>query len=60
MNIKIYTHLHSKGVRGIPQHFGLFIDDKPDDDEEGPYALIMTYAGESLFHRESMVDRSVK
>jgi hypothetical protein len=57
---KIYTHLHSKGVRGICQHVGLFIDDEPDDDEEGPYALIMTYAGESLFRRESMVDTPVK
>jgi predicted Ser/Thr protein kinase len=57
---KIYTHLHSRGVRGIPQDFGLFVDDELVDDVEGPYALIMTFAGDSLFRRESNVDSSVK
>jgi len=56
----IYTHLHAKGVHGIPQDFGLFVDDEPVDDEEGPYALIMAFAGDSLFRRESKVDSSVK
>jgi hypothetical protein len=49
---KMYSHLHSKGVQGIPQDFGLFVDDELVDDGEGPYALIMSFAGESLFRRE--------
>jgi len=56
---KIYSRLHSQGVRGIPHDFGLFVDDEVVDDEEGPYALIMSFAGDSLFRRES-VSKAVK
>ena len=44
----IYTHLHSQGVRGIPWIFGLFIDDELVEGNQGPFALVMTFAGTSL------------
>ena len=57
---QIYSHLHSKGVRGIPQDLGLFVDDELVEDGEGPYALIMTFAGVSLHNRIADVLPSVK
>jgi hypothetical protein len=57
---ELYSHLISKGVRGIPLDFGLFVDDEIDDDTEGPYALVMAFAGLSLFGREKLATPSVK
>jgi hypothetical protein len=57
---QLYSHLHSKGVRGIPRDFGLFVDEELLDGMEGPYALIMTYAGVSLSAREKRASDPVK
>jgi hypothetical protein len=57
---KLYTHLNSMGVKGIPRAFGLFIDDELVDGNEGPYALIMAFAGHSLFGRETEIVPSVQ
>jgi serine/threonine protein kinase len=57
---RVYSHLHSKCVQGIPCDIGLFVDEEPLLGTEGPYALVMTYAGISLFHRSSLVSDSVK
>jgi hypothetical protein len=57
---RLYSHLHSKGVRGIPKEFGLFVDEELVEGGEGPYALIMSFAGQSLFRRSSPVDDSAK
>jgi hypothetical protein len=48
---RIYTHLRSKGIKGVPRCFGLFVYDGAIDDSEGPYALIMSFAGDSLHGR---------
>jgi hypothetical protein len=48
---EIYCRLLSKGVlRGITTTLGLF-----DDTEAGPCALVMLYAGESLFDKPERV-----
>jgi hypothetical protein len=57
---RIYTHLHAKGVKGIPQNIGLFVDDELVDDGEGPYALIMTFAGDTILHHGSNIAPAVK
>lgn len=63
---RIYSHLHSKGVSGIPQNYGLFEDEDDEllDDEdgryEGPYALILSFAGVSLWRQGSDSPFSVK
>lgn len=57
---RVYSHLHSKGVQGIPQDFGLFVDVESVDGDEGPYALITAFAGESLFHQGTKVIPSVR
>jgi predicted Ser/Thr protein kinase len=57
---RVYTHLHSKGVQGIPRDIGLFVDEEPLLGAEGPYALIMSYAGVSLFGRSKRALDSVK
>ena len=58
---RIYSHLHSRRVQGIPYDIGLIVD---EDDHlfgaEGPYALVMTYAGVSLFRRGELASDSVK
>jgi hypothetical protein len=56
----IYTHLHSKGVQGIPWDFGLFVDDELVDDGEGPYALVMTFTRDMLLCQGSDVVPSLK
>ena len=48
----IYRYLNSKGVKGIPTVLGLFIN--PEDD--GPSALILTHAGESLYNRTASIE----
>jgi hypothetical protein len=48
---RIYMHLRSKGVKGIPRCFGLFEYDGAIEDSEGPYALIISFAGDSLHGR---------
>ena len=55
----IYSRLHSQNVQGIPQDLGLFVDEELVDGSEGPYALIMTFAGSSL-SPETDIPRSVK
>jgi hypothetical protein len=57
---EVYSILHSKGVEGIPRVIGLFIDEEPLLGAEGPYALVMTYAGTSLFNRSIHASDSVK
>jgi len=57
---RIYSHLHSRGVKGIPRDIGLFIDEERLLGAEGPHALVMTYAGVSLFGRCKLVSDSVK
>ena len=56
----VYSILHSKGVQGIPCDIGLFVDEEPLLGTEGPYALVMTYAGTSLFERSIHTSDSVK
>ena len=45
---RIYSYLHSKGVQGIPRNIGLFVDQELLLGAEGPYALVMSYAGRSM------------
>jgi hypothetical protein len=48
----IYRHFNSKGVEGIPTALGLFIN--PEDN--GPSALILTHAGESISNRTANIE----
>jgi hypothetical protein len=48
---QVYSRLHSRGVQGIPRDIGLFVDEEPLLGAEGPRALVMSYAGVSLFGR---------
>ena len=57
---RVYSHLHSRGVEGIPRVIGLFVDEEPLLGAEGPHALVMTYAGVSLFRRYKLASDSVK
>ena len=57
---RIYSHLHSRGVQGIPYDIGLFVDEDLLLGAEGPYALVMTYAGVSLYRRNEPASDSVK
>jgi hypothetical protein len=66
---RIYSHLRSRDVQGIPRVIGLFVDKDPliGTEEphpmlgtEGPYALVMTYAGVSLFRRDTLASDSAK
>ena len=57
---RVYSHLHSKGVQGIPRDIGLFVDEEPLLGAEGPYALVMTYAGVSLFRRHNLASDLIK
>jgi hypothetical protein len=57
---RIYSHLHSRGVQGIPYDIGLFVDEDLLLGAEGPHALVMTYAGVSLFRRNELASDSVK
>ena len=57
---RIYSHLHSRDVQGIPRVIGLFVDEDRLLGGEGPYSLVMTYAGVSLFHRNTLASDSAK
>ena len=57
---RIYSLLHSRDVQGIPRVIGLFVDEELLLGAEGPHALVMTYAGESLFRRDTPVSDSAK
>ncbi len=57
---RVYSYLHFKCVQGTPRDIGLFVDEEPLLGTEGPYALVMTYAGVSLFRRSSLASDSVK
>ncbi|KAI0281843.1 hypothetical protein BGY98DRAFT_178108 [Russula aff. rugulosa BPL654] len=57
---RVYSHLHSRGVQGIPRDIGLFVDGELLLGAEGPYALVMTYAGVSLFRRQTLALDSAK
>jgi hypothetical protein len=57
---QIYLHLHSRDVQGIPRVIGLFVDEELLLGAEGPHALVMTYAGVSLFHRHMLTSDSAK
>jgi hypothetical protein len=52
----LYCHLKFKKVRGIPRVFGLFVDTELVDGDEGPHALVMTFAGHSLVGRENDIN----
>jgi serine/threonine protein kinase len=52
----VYSHLHSRGVRGIPHDIGLFVDEEPLLGAEGPYALATSYAGVSLSRSKDASD----
>ena len=57
---RVYSHLHSRGVEGIPRVIGLFVDEEPLLGAEGPHALVMTYAGVSLFRSYALASDSAK
>jgi tRNA A-37 threonylcarbamoyl transferase component Bud32 len=57
---RIYSHLRSRGVQGIPCVIGLFVDEEPLLGAEGPHALVMTYAGVSLFRSYALASDSAK
>ena len=57
---EVYSILYSKEVEGIPRDIGLFVDEEPLLGAEGPYALVMTYAGTSLLNRSMHTSDSVK
>jgi hypothetical protein len=57
---QVYSHLHSRGVQGIPRDIGLFVDEEPLLGTEGPCALVMSYAGVSLFGRSKHALDSAK
>jgi hypothetical protein len=57
---RIYSHLRSRNVQGIPHDIGLFVDEEPLLGAEGPYALVMTYAGVSLSRRDMLASESAK
>ncbi len=57
---RIYSHLHSRRVQGIPYVIGLFVDEDLLLGSEGPHALVMTYAGVSLFRRNELASGPVK
>jgi serine/threonine protein kinase len=57
---QIYSRLHSRGVQGIPLDIGLFVDEELLLGAEGPYALVMSYAGVSLFGRLKHASNPVK
>ena len=52
--------MHSRDVQGIPSVIGLFLDEELLLGAEGPHALVMTYAGESLFRRDALASGSAK
>jgi hypothetical protein len=57
---QLYSHMNSKGVRGIPQSLGLFVGSDCDGGANAPYALVMTYAGVTLFGQKVKSSPSVK
>jgi hypothetical protein len=57
---QVYSHLRSRGVQGIPRDIGLFVDEEPLLGAEGPCALVMSYAGDSLFGRSKHTSDSAK
>ena len=57
---RLYSHMNSKGVAGIPQSLGLFVSTDCDDGAEAPYALVMTYAGVTLFDEKEEISPTVK
>jgi hypothetical protein len=57
---KIYSHLHFRGVQGIPRDIGLFVDKELLLGAEGPYALVLSYAGVSLFGHSKHTSDSLK
>lgn len=59
---ELYTLLHQNGVQGIPKDIGLFVDLDAYGEEgsEGPYALVLSYAGRSLCGRAHTVSRKTK
>jgi hypothetical protein len=56
---QLYSHMNSKGVHGIPQSLGLFVG-LDCDDGKAPYALVMTYAGVTLFGQKGEPSPAVK
>ena len=57
---RLYSHMNDKGVSGIPQSLGLFVGTECDGGAEDPYALVMTYAGVTLFGEKEEILPTVK
>jgi hypothetical protein len=57
---RLYSHMNSKGVPGIPQSLGLFVGTDCDGGAQAPYALVMTYAGVTLFGLKKEILPAVK
>ena len=56
---RLYSHMNPEGVRGIPQSLGLFVGSDCGG-AEAPYALVMTYAGVTLFGQKGEASCSAK
>jgi hypothetical protein len=57
---RVYSHLQSKRIQGIPRVIGLFVDEEPLLGDEGFHGLVMTYVGVSLFRRYTLASDSAK
>ena len=57
---RLYSHMNFRGVHGIPQSLGLFVGSDCDGGAEAPYALVMTYAGVTLFGQKGEASPSIK
>jgi hypothetical protein len=57
---RIYSYLYSEGIQGISRNNGLFVDQELLLGAEGPYALVMSYAGVSLFDHSMTTSDSLK
>ena len=57
----IYNKLHRRGVKGIPDTYGLFYDlDWHGANRHGPFVLLMSYAGNSMDQRAHTLSREMK
>lgn len=57
---RTYSYLHSEGIQGIPRNIGLFVDQELLLGAEGPYALVVSHAGVSLFDHSMTTSDSLK
>jgi len=57
---RLYSHMNSKSISGIPQSLGLFVGTNCEGGAEAPYAFVMTYAGVTLFGQKEEISPTVK